>query len=67
MEGTFKSKAVLTSLYVQTEKILFHIAILYERGNFLWIGTDNLLLRQKKFSDIPRALSKYVFIYHVFI
>lgn len=59
MEGEFQFNTILTNLYIQTANFIFQVSILYERGNFLWIGQDNLPLKQKKFGDIPRAISKY--------
>jgi len=59
MEGEYQKNKVLTSLYIQCDTLVIHIAILYKRGNFLWIGSDNLALNQKKvFGDSPRSINE---------
>ncbi len=60
MEGEYHKIKVLTSLYVECENLVIHIAILYNRGNFLWIGGDDYVKNLKKiFGDVPRSINKY--------
>ena len=59
MEGEYKQSSALTSLYIQCKNFIIHVSILYKRGNFLWIGSDNLQLEQKKlFGDVSRSINK---------
>ena len=57
----YENEKILTGIYVKCDVLLIQIQIVYERGNFLWIGANDLQIKtsDKYFGDFPRALKKY--------
>lgn len=58
-EGKFKAHLILSNLYIDCGSIVIQVAILYVRGDFLWIGSDEFKANSKKFGDVPRAISQF--------
>lgn len=52
---------ILSSLYIDCGSTIIDVAILYERGDFLWIGSDKMEFNtgSRIFGDVPRAISKF--------
>jgi len=58
MSGNYFKEKVLTNLYIECKMLTFQISIVYERGDFLWIGSDDYKNEARKyFGDTPRALN----------
>ena len=57
----YENEKILTGIYLKCNSLLIQIQIVYERGNFLWIGANDLQIKtsDKYFGDFPRALKKY--------
>lgn len=61
MSGTYSNLDILTSFYIECKRLTIQISIVYERGNFLWIASDDYQVNSdnlKSFGDRPRALNK---------
>ena len=54
----YKTKDILSSVYVRCDRFLIQIVILYDRGDFIWISKDKQKIDGKVFGDVPRALNK---------
>jgi hypothetical protein len=60
MSGNYFNEKILTNLYIDCKFLTFQISIVYDRGNFLWIGKDDYKNEENKyFGDTPRALSSF--------
>lgn len=60
MNGNYFKEKVLSNLYIECKLITIQISIVYERGDFLWIGNDEYKIEQTKyFGDVPRALNAF--------
>ena len=59
MKGQFVDDTIATNVYLRCERLLVQVSIFYERGTFLWIGSDDFKLDEKYFGDIDRAVQKF--------
>lgn len=61
MSGSYFKEKILTNLYIECKLLTLQISIVYERGDFLWIGSDDYKNEHanKYFGDTPRALNKF--------
>ena len=58
MSGNYFNEKVLTNLYIECKLLTLQISIVYDRGDFLWIGSDEYKNEERKyFGDTPRALN----------
>jgi hypothetical protein len=59
MSGKYYNVGILTALYIECAGITFQICVVYERGSFLWIASDNYKNELPKvFGDTARAINK---------
>lgn len=54
----FKTREILSSIYVRCGQLLIQIVILYDRGDFIWISNDKHKIDGKHIGDVPRAINK---------
>ena len=50
---------IVTNLYIKFTNLALQISILYDRGDFYWIGKDNSNFNGKMYGDTPRSLNKF--------
>ena len=62
-EGYFQKFKILTNVYVKCGGYAIQISIMYERGSFLWIGSDDNnaynYIKNRQFGDISRAVNQF--------
>jgi hypothetical protein len=55
----YENESILSGVYVKFKHLLIQIQLVYNRGDFLWIGANDLDTKNVKFfGDTPRALKK---------
>ncbi len=62
--GAHIERKVLTNVYLECRSVVLQIVIAYERGSFLWLGSDSdgprsvPRAKERSFGDVPRAMSR---------